>query len=474
MHCRARECSRTRYIIYASLIRSGGGLSKQESQLGSPASSITQRLKSDGLRFLSRQPFFKHVASTMSAQIGGLMLSVTASVIVARALGPKGKGAVAVVLLIGNLLALVLNGGLSSANVYFAASGKISPSKLLSNSAIFTFLATVIGTVLVLALAPTGLIEKLVPGISMSLLLVGIIAFPLRLLDMLLSCILQGLQKIVTVNIIDLSQSLIYVVLALLLVVVFKFGIWGAVVALQAGVVATATAKLVFLHRNDIKLHLRWDGAVARETLRFGAKSYVSNIMQFFNYRLDSLIVNFYIGVAGAGLYSVSVSLAELLWHMPNAVSYALFPKSAASKPENVNRVLPRIFGITTAVTTLGAGLLVLSGKFVIQFLFSKAFASAYVPMLALLPGVLCLGGGKVLLAYISGRGYPIYQSICIGISLVVTVVLDFILIPQYGILGAAVASSVSYATILLFAAYFYFQVRQRMPATTEAAKTVC
>lgn len=450
-------------------------LSIQESNSQSRTRHILSRFKSDWFhQLLRRQTFVRHVASTMSTQIVGLMLSVVASVIVARTLGPQGKGAVAVVLLIGNLLALVLNGGLSSANVYFAASGKISPSKLLSNSVIFALLATLIGAVLVLVLASTGLIAKLVPGVSMGLLLVGIIAFPVRLLDLLLSCILQGLQKIVTVNIIDLNQSLIYVVLVLILVVVFKGGVWGAVVALQSGVVVTAIAKLVVLNHQNIRLHLRWDGAVARETLRYGAKGYVSNIMQFFNYRLDSLIVNFYLGVAGTGLYSVSVSLAELLWHMPNAVSYSLFPKSAASKVEHVNRVLPGIFGITTAVTALGAGALALSGKFAIRLLFSRAFASAYTPMLALLPGVVCLGAGKVLLAYISGRGYPIYQSIAIGVSLVVTVALDFVLIPRYGILGAAIASSVSYTTILLFAAYFYFQVRDRVSGSAEPVKSAC
>jgi O-antigen/teichoic acid export membrane protein len=47
--------------------------------------------------------------------------------------------------------------------------------------------------------------------------------------------------------------------------------------------------------------------------------------------------------------------------------------------------------------------------------------------------------------AYLYGRGSPGLNSIVLGIGLVITVVLDLLLIPRYGALGAATASTAAY-----------------------------
>jgi O-antigen/teichoic acid export membrane protein len=95
----------------------------------------------------------------------------------------------------------------------------------------------------------------------------------------------------------------------------------------------------------------------------------------------------------------------------------------------------------------------------VINFVFSSAFIGAYVPMLALLPGVVLLGGAKVLTNEIAGRGYPQYNSLNAGLALVLTVVFNLWLIPSHGPLGAALASSIAYATIFLTSIAFYIRV---------------
>jgi O-antigen/teichoic acid export membrane protein len=188
-------------------------------------------------------------------------------------------------------------------------------------------------------------------------------------------------------------------------------------------------------------------------------------MLQFFNYRLDIFILNFFLGPANVGIYIVSVKLAELLWYLPNAVSFVIFPKAAASSPEEMNVFTPRVFGITLALTALGALGLVLVGRPVIRFLFSSAFVGAYVPMLILLPGVVLLGGSKVLTNEIAGRGYPHYNSVNAGLSLVLTVVLDLVLIPRYSVLGAALASSIAYSAIFIAAVAFYLAVSRKSKA---------
>jgi len=124
-----------------------------------------------------------------------------------------------------------------------------------------------------------------------------------------------------------------------------------------------------------------------------------------------------------------------------------------------------RVFLITLGVTTFGAIGLVVVGKPLIRLVYSLAFVDAYTPMLVLLPGVILLGGAKILTNELAGWGYPHYNSINAGGAFIVTVILNLTLIPRYGILGAALASSISYAAIFFMAVGFYLTVTRSVRA---------
>ena len=155
--------------------------------------------------------------------------------------------------------------------------------------------------------------------------------------------------------------------------------------------------------------------------------------------------------------------MAEILWFFPNAVGFVIFPKATATKPEAMSAFTPKVFWITLGVTALGAMGLVVLGKSFIQLIYSLNFVGAYLPMLVLLPGVILLGGAKVLTNEIAGRGYPQYNSLNAGIAFILTVIFDLILIPRYGILGAALASSISYAVGFFASVTFYLMISRRI-----------
>ena len=95
-----------------------------------------------------------------------------------------------------------------------------------------------------------------------------------------------------------------------------------------------------------------------------------------------------------------------------------------------------------------------LLGPLLIRIIYTDAFMDAYLPMLALLPGVVLLGSTRVLTNDIAGRGYPQYNSISSAVALILTVALDFLLIPRFGIMGAALASTASYTMTALIALF--------------------
>ena len=409
-----------------------------------------------------RSPFIQNVTSTFLVRVAALFLSVANAAIVARWLGPEGKGMLALALLLPGMLGLFLNCGIDVANVYFAGSGRLKVSVLTANSVGFALLATILGFGVVVGLASAGWLETIVPGVPVWVLLISMLGFPTGLLTGFFSTILQGLQRIVTLNLVSLLQSILLVILTLSLVVGWQLGLLGALIAPLVSGGLSLTLLCILLRREGGVLKPRWEYSVFRATLSFGLRGHIGNMLQFFNYRLDMFILNYFLGPANVGIYVVSVKFAELLWYLPNAVGFVIFPKAAASRPEDMNLFTPRVFLITLGLTTLGGLGLTLVGRPAINLVFSSVFAPAYVPMLVLLPGVVLLGGAKVLTNEIAGRGYPHYNSVNSGLALVITVVLDLLLIPRYGVVGAALASSVAYTVVFLTAIGFYITVSRK------------
>jgi O-antigen/teichoic acid export membrane protein len=86
-------------------------------------------------------------------------------------------------------------------------------------------------------------------------------------------------------------------------------------------------------------------------------------------------------------------------------------------------------------------------GSLLILFAYGRSYTPAIVPMLILLPGIWFLGIGIVVQGDLSGRGRPGLSSALAGVAAAASASLDFLLIPPFGVIGAAVAAVCAYAT---------------------------
>ena len=86
---------------------------------------------------------------------------------------------------------------------------------------------------------------------------------------------------------------------------------------------------------------------------------------------------------------------------------------------------------------------------------FGSDFSDVPDAMALLMPGIVALSGTKVLSSYIFSQGQVVLNSVAALVALAVTLALDAVLIPQFGVDGAAAAASVAYAASLLVTLYF-------------------
>jgi O-antigen/teichoic acid export membrane protein len=107
-------------------------------------------------------------------------------------------------------------------------------------------------------------------------------------------------------------------------------------------------------------------------------------------------------------------------------------------------------------MTLVGAVVMFVVSRQLILFVFGSGMMPALHPLWLLLPGIVTLTASKVISSYLSGIGKPTYSTFIGAGTVILTIALDLLLIPRYGINGAAAASSIVYtctavASVMVF-----------------------
>ncbi len=191
-------------------------------------------------------------------------------------------------------------------------------------------------------------------------------------------------------------------------------------------------------------------------SIRFGLKAMLISLLLVLLFRVDVYLVRYFLGAAATGVYSIAIVLAEMLQKIPNVAGTVLFSKIVAQEGEERDRLTARVSRSIFVLTLIAAGGVALVGSWLIPWLFDPRYEGAYVPLLYMLPGVVAMASGSVINTNLWVQGYP-PQAVIAPIAAVCTnVVLNLLLIPRFGLIGAGVATSVAYTLWagLLFA-YF-------------------
>ncbi|HEY8815301.1 MAG TPA: oligosaccharide flippase family protein [Candidatus Dormibacteraeota bacterium] len=391
---------------------------------------------------------------TFVLQITQLAALVGINVVVTRATGASGKGIFTLMSLLVTMGTAITALGLGWAATYFigrrlfpvgAVAGTLLTSSLVSSAVTLTGLGA--GFLLFR--------DSYFAAISNAQLVVTLALVPVVQFAATLASIILATNRPIQFAAVSLVQWVITFALQAILALAGRLDPTLALGAWLAGATLGGIAGFVVASRY-VTLRFGLDRNVLRQLLGFGLKGYVANLLMFFNYRLDSLIVNALLGVASVGIYSIAVAMAEVIWNMAGALSTVMFPHVASLDRKAANRLTPVVSRNVWFLTLLAVVFAAVVGRWVIELVFGAVMLGAAQPLLLLLPGILALSGAKVLSSYLSGIGRPIYSTYIAAGSVILTVALDLIFIPRYGIAGAAAASSVVYtltaiATLVVF-----------------------
>jgi O-antigen/teichoic acid export membrane protein len=221
---------------------------------------------------------------------------------------------------------LVLNPGLSASYVYFTASGRIRVRDLTTHAVAVALLVGIAAPCIVEILRVTGLLHHLIPDVPIGLVLLAAVVLPLSVFLGLMTSILQGQQRISLMNRLSILNSAATLIAVGTFLIVMDMGPPGALLGGAAGNVIAAAVVALALRRDGARFVPALHHTHIKNLVGYGIRAQGGNVVQFTNYRFDQLVLNHVAGPAAVGLYSLAVSLAELLWQLPNAVSTIIFP----------------------------------------------------------------------------------------------------------------------------------------------------
>jgi O-antigen/teichoic acid export membrane protein len=388
--------------------------------------------------------FLVRVLGSLGAQLLLVLSGAVSTVIVARLTGTHGAGAYSVAVQIGALIVIGGGLGIDFGLIYFAARDRMSQADLAPTLLWFGLawgaLLAAGGYAVALALG-----ASLLKGVGDTVILASVAAVPFMLAVRYLRYFLLGRNELLRFNAVNVTLALAWVIFVAVALTLLRGGVAGAVWAYAAANVVAFAAALVLVPAAVAAPHVRRALVALRTLVAFGLRAQLSTVLQFFSYRFDLFLLNATAGLGAAGVYSVATLLAESVWYIPSAVGLVLAPRVAAGVEGDDDDVTAAICRGTTLVSVAGAVVIATLAPLLVLLLFGSAFMPAVVPLWVLLPGVVALGLDKPIASYQLGRGRPQISLYVAMFATPITIAAYVLLIPRYGIVGAAAGSTISY-----------------------------
>ena len=189
--------------------------------------------------------------------------------------------------------------------------------------------------------------------------------------------------------------------------------------------------------------------------LKLSSVVMITNIIQLIAYRVDFWILQYFYGNYEVGIYAQANKFANLVWIVPNILAQLLIPKFAlAAKNE-----LPKIFSGGFYFNLSGIMASVVCANVFYFFYLNAEYRTGLTAFYLMLPGYFFWAGVIYFGAYFSWAGKFSYNLICSSCCFALILIADLILIPRFGLEGAAWANTIAYTAVFIL--YIFILIKK-------------
>jgi O-antigen/teichoic acid export membrane protein len=394
------------------------------------------------------------VAGSIVNRIGIVAINMSTGILTARTLHPAGRGELTAMILWPLFLANATALGTPSSLIFHLRQkrqGEDRHGELIASALV---LVTLLGAVAALigAVALPHWLRNYPPEVIHYAQLF-LLAAPLWAVQITGQAALEALELFSLSN---LVQMLIPVSTLTGLLTVLALGRMSPVTAAgcyAVAIVPTSVTILALLWRRRRALEGGVSVAAWRTLLGYGVRSAPLDLLNTLNLYIDQVLVIGLLSASAMGSYAVVLSLSRALLVFQSAVVMVLFPKAAGKSTETILAMVGQASRAGTLVAGSAALVTALLGPVLLGLLYGPQYLSA-VPALRILVAEVVVQGAVVVVSQaFMAVGRPGVVSMLHGTGLALAVPLMLVLIPRYGLAGAALALLCSTLTrfVLIF-----------------------
>jgi O-antigen/teichoic acid export membrane protein len=422
-------------------------------------STTEDRAPAVGLR-----SFAATVVSTASTRAALVPLALATSILTARVLGPHDRGVLSLLTTMAATLTVLSRLGIYSANIYMIRHERRDPSAVTSNALVFASLLGALGVGGALLAARSGMAGAL-GETGLLLLVLALAVVPLELSIAYARSVLHALHRFGADNARTLAGALLSLVATFVALVVFQAGLVGAL-AVTLGTAAVMACWLVSSVRRACRGFGRLDPGLLGATLRYGVKSYVQTLASFLHRRLDVYLLALYLSPEHVAYYAIASRVGEMTLLVPETVGQVFFPRAAARTAPAQGAETAAVLRHVLVLSGVIAVAVFLAGELLIVGLYGEAYAPAVAALGLMLPGYVMTALLTIVNRDLMARNKQQVNIAGNVVALAANVGLNVLLIPRWGIAGAALASTLSFSlAAVALMAFFLRETRSGLGA---------
>lgn len=385
--------------------------------------------------------------------------TIGTGIIIARILGPVSIGIWYILLMISNYAEPFGRLKMDVASVYFLSKGRYKLGEVYFNLIAISLFSSAIIILLFFWQRNFIFVNLLKNSLSENFLVYLMFLYiPLLFISINYRYLFLAREDVKGYNVSSIIPQVTSSVLGILFLVTLKWGILSLVIATLIGGISGISYSALRIMRTDrIIYHLNI--GMLKEFFKFGWKLYITGVISHFQVYVSGVLVAMYLLPTAVTFYRMGQQKALMLSMIAAALGTFLYPLVAKENDLRANEVTAKACRISFFILSLLAIISAIIIKPAVYVLYGRDFLPQIFPFWILLPGVIFYGAASILSPYFLGKGRPEIALKLSFIPLIFQIGLCALLIPRFDILGAAVATSLSYSMTGMFYIFVFTRI---------------
>lgn len=385
---------------------------------------------------------------TFVVRVSTQLIAAGGGIAIARTLLPAGKGEYTYA---GTILGFGLMVAIGQTRAVLWQYGKCG----VSSAAVVRAMLIVLGAALLPLMLALGLAGALVPG--QTVLLFVAVALPFAMFAQAAGGLFLADGDVRTLNIKELFPNVLAPLIYVPVIVFFHRSLAVVLCAWAGSYMVSAAYIALALRRYRRSEPAAVTRTLVRKQASFMGQAGLSTVVQYLDFRIDVFLVMFMLGSAALGVYSVGIAVGEFIWQLSSAMINPALQQIGGKDFSQAAEVTAKCLRHSLALVFLAALCVAIVARQAVPLIYGRSFAYGAVVTIALLPGIVAYSMMPALTAFFSQQlGRPTLPSFFSVLSAVLCAGISFAAIPRFGVVAAAVATSISYSAAFL-AAVMYF-----------------